>query len=652
MVRPHPSLSELEAFDRGLLRPGEWAEIKRHVAECDSCCRLLENAPDDTLVTLLKASGGQLRSLTIPDRPARETPVGRIPSAPKGSGEPPPGLTNQPRYRILERLGSGGMGMVFKAEHRLMRRTVALKVIHAELLGMPGGVERFQQEVRAAALLSHPNIATAYDADQAGDTHFLVMELVEGQTLDRVLEQRGPLPWPEACDLVRQTALGLQHAYERGMVHRDLKPANLMLTPQGQVKILDFGLARLSSELSQSTCRLTPVGAVLGTPQYLAPEQAREPQAADIRADLYSLGCTWYEMLTGQTVFPQGALLQQLLAHQDQLPRPVTDFCPELPPQMCQILHRLLEKDPAKRWQTPAELLKALESWTSPQAAASQTRRSVWRRGSKWAIIVAVSVLLLCLLVWAGWIWLTPAPLPSAEGRPKEQPDAPREQVTEKLSSARTQAIAWLAANNRYGPESRLVGDKARQLNTVPADKVFVLQLSPTLLKSAQHTLLMGRRQDFFVFELSPGSLPIEDSNTILYTSAQPSHEYQTPLSVRLSDLRIDEKEIDGGTLAGSVVYQASTPVSGQIAIRLTWMVGKHTKTVYYTLNTNNLSGEGTLRFRFRSLPTEASDPEEPVVFLLDLSAMNEPAAKVKATTLSNDLAAMIVDKKVNLPKR
>ncbi len=653
MMRAHPSPGELEAFDRGLLRPTQWAEIERHVVECDACCRLLEEAPDDALVTLLKTAPDPIQAVTLPDSLALETPTARVSSAPRCSGEPPAELSGHPRYHVLERLGAGGMGTVFKAEHRLMRRIVALKVIHGDLLQTPGGVERFHQEVRAAALLSHPNIATAYDADQAGSAHFLVMEFVEGETLDRVLARRGPLPWLEALDLVRQVALGLRHAWERGMVHRDLKPANLLLTPQGQIKVLDFGLARLISESHQSARRVTPVDAVVGTPHYLAPEQAREPQTADVRADLYSLGCTWYEMLTGQTLFPQGALLQQLLAHQDQAPRPVTDFRPDLPAPLGQILHRLLEKDPAKRWQTPAELLKALEPWTNPQAAAPETRKPVWRRGPKWVIAATVSALLLCLLIWAGWSWLTPAPLPKAEYRAKDQVDASREQVTEKLSSARDQAIAWLTANNRFGPESRLI-DKARQLSkNVAPGKVFVLQFSPTLLKSAQHTLLVGRQQNFFVFELPPGTLPIADSLTVLHTSAELQQELQTPLSVHLSDLRIDQKEIDGSLLTLSVAYRASTPVSGKLAARLTlYAVGKQTIMSDNTMTRKNLSGEGTLRFRYRSLYAEPSGLSEPIVFLLDLVALDDSGTEAKATVLSNDLAALVVDRKVILPKR
>src|SRR5262249_28168159 len=153
-----------------------------------------------------------------------------------------------PRYRVLEALGAGGMGVVFKVEHRLMERVVALKVISRSLTDRPELVARFRQEVKAAARLSPPHIVTGHGADQGGDLLFLVMEYVEGASLDRLVEEQGPLPVEQACDYVRQAALGLQHAFERGMVHRDIKPHNLMLTSEGQVKILDFGLARFASE--------------------------------------------------------------------------------------------------------------------------------------------------------------------------------------------------------------------------------------------------------------------------------------------------------------------------------------------------------------------------------------------------------------------
>ena len=192
-------------------------------------------------------------------------------------------------------------------------------------------VERFHREVKAAALLAHPNIVTAYDADQAGDAHFLIMEFVEGVSLAQKVQQDGPLPIAQACAYIRQAALGLQHASERGMVHRDVKPHNLMLTPAGQVKILDFGLARLMREtallnagtspptagqaITGAASNLTDAGIVVGTVDFIAPEQAADPSRADVRADIYSLGCTLYYLLAGHAPFAEGTVLDKLAAH-------------------------------------------------------------------------------------------------------------------------------------------------------------------------------------------------------------------------------------------------------------------------------------------------------------------------------------------------
>jgi hypothetical protein len=218
---PHPTASELQAYGQGRLPPEAAAAVERHVAECDSCCRQIEEAPADSFV-------GQLRDA---DRAALGTTADAAGGTVTEVTGVPPELADHPRYRLLGLIGQGGMGAVYKAEHRRMQRLVALKIINPGLMAKPATVERFQQEVRAAAKLHHPNIVTAHDADQAGGLHFLVMEYVEGRSLADLVSERGPLPAAEACEYVRQAALGLQHAHEQGMVHRDVKPHNLMLTP-------------------------------------------------------------------------------------------------------------------------------------------------------------------------------------------------------------------------------------------------------------------------------------------------------------------------------------------------------------------------------------------------------------------------------------
>jgi formylglycine-generating enzyme required for sulfatase activity/tRNA A-37 threonylcarbamoyl transferase component Bud32 len=263
------------------------------------------------------------------------------------------------RYRVLRELGRGGMGVVYQARHTVMDRQVVIKVISKALLDRPDALERFRREVRAAAQLSHPNIVTAYDAEQAGDAHFLVMEFVPGQSLAEVLHRRGPLPVAHACHYVRQAALGLQHAFERGMVHRDIKPHNLMLTPKSQVKILDFGLAKMASERGAGK-GLTASGAYMGTPDYSAPEQATDARTADIRADIYSLGCTLYCLLAGHPPFQEDTAIKTILAHLDKAPVPLPELRPDVPADLWAVVARLLAKDPARRYQTPAELAQVL----------------------------------------------------------------------------------------------------------------------------------------------------------------------------------------------------------------------------------------------------------------------------------------------------
>ncbi|HEY7309019.1 MAG TPA: protein kinase [Gemmataceae bacterium] len=274
-------------------------------------------------------------------------------------------------YLLLERLGEGGMGAVFKARHKLMDRVVALKVIRAERLTGADDARRFLREIQAAARLSHPNIVLAYDADRIGDRFFFVMEYVEGADLSKLVRQQGPLPPAAACDYARRAALGLQHAHEQGLVHRDIKPANLLLTTKGGVvKVLDLGLARLShGENSHSTEPLTHYGTVMGTLDFMAPEQAIDPHGADIRADIYSLGCTLYVLLTGKVPFPGGSFMEKLFRHKEIEPLPVEAHRPEVPLGLALVVRKMMAKPREARYQTPAEAAAALLPYCGGGAA-------------------------------------------------------------------------------------------------------------------------------------------------------------------------------------------------------------------------------------------------------------------------------------------
>jgi predicted Ser/Thr protein kinase len=382
----HPTADELAAFLHGRLTPAEVAALEPHVAECAACCRVLRGLPDDGVVAALRAPGPADAGAEAVD-PARE-------------------LADHPRYRVLEFLGAGGMGAVYTARHLLMDRVVALKVVHRRLTRDPAAVERFRQEVRAAARLAHPNIVTAHDADQAGDRHFLVMEYIAGQSLARRVAERGPLPVAAACEYVRQAALGLQHAFEHGMVHRDVKPQNLMLTPAGRVKILDFGLAHIgagdpapaaadtASDLTAAAG--TQTGLLMGTPDYMAPEQGGGARRVDIRADVYGLGCTLYFLLAGWPPFPEGTAAAKLAAHRADPPQPLTEVRDDVPAALARVVDRMLAKDPARRFQTPADVARALAQF----AGAAQTRfgRRLWLAAAAGGLIVAGAVLVRPLL--------------------------------------------------------------------------------------------------------------------------------------------------------------------------------------------------------------------------------------------------------------
>jgi serine/threonine-protein kinase len=299
-------------------------------------------------------------------------------------------------YFVLEKLGQGGLSSVFKAQRRDNGNVVALKMIKPEVFANPEGRQAFLLEVEAMARFDHPNIVQFCDADQWRDTYYFAMEYVEGTDLGKIIRLTGALPVHEACDYIRQAALGLQHAFERNLVHRDIKPVNLFLThvpaetsrlaakvfatrrdagslepgsdetilTKPLIKILDWGLASLRNPQRTG---LEDAGqsakCIVGTADYLSPEQATNANAVDIRSDLYSLGCSLYFLLTGQPPFPDGALMQKILLHQQGEPIPIEEFRNDVPQGVRAIVKRLMAKRPDDRFQTPASTALALLSY-------------------------------------------------------------------------------------------------------------------------------------------------------------------------------------------------------------------------------------------------------------------------------------------------
>lgn len=271
------------------------------------------------------------------------------------------------KYKLISLLGSGGMSAVYLAEHTLMRRRVAIKVLPQSRIEDSSYLERFHREAQAVASLDHPNIMRAYDVDQEGKVHFLVMEYIEGQSLLELVVAKGPLNFVHCAEYMRQAAEGLSHAHEEGMIHRDIKPGNILVDKRGVVKILDMGLAMFfdpsGKDDEEASLTIQHDERVLGTADYLSPEQALNSHQVDVRTDIYSLGCTFYFILTGHPPFPEGSLAQRLLYHQTKQPTPVEKERPEVPASLTAILRKMMEKKPEDRYQTATEVQEALSRW-------------------------------------------------------------------------------------------------------------------------------------------------------------------------------------------------------------------------------------------------------------------------------------------------
>jgi serine/threonine protein kinase len=263
-------------------------------------------------------------------------------------------------YRVMDKIGAGGMGIVYLGEHEKLKRRVAIKILPEDKTKDKLALERFYREARAAAALDHPNIVKAFDVSEQNGMHYLVMEFIDGNNLQKYVDTKGPLPWKTAINILIQSCKGLQHASERNMVHRDIKPANILVDKSGQVKILDLGLARSFQVVQDNlTQDLSDGSDVMGSIDYIAPEQAIANNAVDVRADIYSLGATFYTLVTGKPPV-DGTTAQKLLQHQMQMPAPLSRLRPEIPESLNQVLFKMMAKRPEFRYSTPNEVIAAL----------------------------------------------------------------------------------------------------------------------------------------------------------------------------------------------------------------------------------------------------------------------------------------------------
>ena len=276
------------------------------------------------------------------------------------------------KYKLLRLLGAGGMSSVYLAEHATLHHKVAIKVLPVKRVGQSSYLARFEREAQASARLNHPNIARAFDLESSGSIHFIVLEYIDGMDLYAKVKAEGPLDVREVADYLRQAATGLQYAHDEGLIHRDIKPANLMLDKRGTVKILDMGLALANGDEGASLTREHDEK-VLGTADYLAPEQARDSHKADRRSDVYSLGCTLYFLLVGKAPFATGPLAERLRAHMNEPPPNLLEKRPDVPTAIAELYFRMMEKHPDARPQTAQNVADALAAWLSSTPATQRT---------------------------------------------------------------------------------------------------------------------------------------------------------------------------------------------------------------------------------------------------------------------------------------
>jgi serine/threonine protein kinase len=471
-VGPCPSVDELDRLLSEQLEEPARDVVEAHVEVCSSC----QDRLDQRIGTAPALSSTWVESQAQKDTPQpRDGFLDRLKRLPK----PAPAWQAAPayslehgrigQYEILGKLGQGGMGAVYRARHLELGKQVALKILPTDQM-YELNIARFKREIRASGQLEHPNIVTAHDAGQYQGVHYLAMSLVDGIDLSELVARHGPLPAADACELARQAALGLQYIADQGLVHRDIKPSNLMLARDGRVKLLDLGLARSVGDATATTMTMT--GAMIGTADYLAPEQWDHPQSADARADIYSLGCTLYFLLAGRAPFADLAhntVLAKMHAHQNVAPPPITRFRPDLPPALVDALNQMLAKKPENRFASCSLVASALETFATGcslpdllqtialtpapsfgESSFPSSRLRYAHRSRRSYLIAAALLAAACLAPAALLMWPRPESVPG--------PEASRLALTD------LQITHW-------DKEKKLIGDLASSARAVVVDE-------------------------------------------------------------------------------------------------------------------------------------------------------------------------------------
>ncbi len=368
----HPTREQLSALLLGSLDPNEVETLLDHLETCVDCettLQELEASESDSFLEDLRQPAPVDEYADEPELRAALADVASLKEQSEPTGEATiSALGTIDQYTLLEKLGEGGMGAVYKARQTMLDKIVAVKVLPKGRIEDESARTRFEREMKAVGRLEHPNIVRAMDARRVEGQHLLVMEYVDGQDLNELVRCAGPLPVADACEMVRQAALGLQCAHEHGLVHRDIKPSNLMITQQGQIKLLDLGLARFHSEDAPAGREVTAAGQIMGTPDYMAPEQISDTHAVDIRADIYALGCTLYKLLAGRPPFSgpdYRTAFDKQKGHVDHEPPSIGRVRMDVSDELVTVVDKMLIKDPEERFATPAEVAEAMEPFAA-----------------------------------------------------------------------------------------------------------------------------------------------------------------------------------------------------------------------------------------------------------------------------------------------